>query len=334
MTSHRLGLLFLALAVWTLPARAQDHYLVCPNSPGAVYAQDQGFGTTLGWGAFQPSPPTYMIGVGSAERQYSSQRVTASACGLVRYGFASMDVLASVDHGTLDGCMRSWNAFASAGAELQFFDRLFVQSSTLPSGSIVTVKIVAVTTRGNRTFVTRHLAGNPCGEGTFTNTPSPNGTYTVRYQAASTNGLILHSRQLTQSDGSTYRTWITNAMVGGSIYLSGSVYPSVSINLSASHNKNSERASDQCSVFITARALETNYTLTSASGTVYPPEYEPSVEVAAYGTNQFVVAAPPGMVLQTVGALGDGAAWSAASSNLIAPFSFTNNAGFFRAAAP
>jgi hypothetical protein len=167
----------------------------------------------------------------------------------------------------------------------------------------------------------------------FSNTPSPSSTYTVGYVAGTTNGSQMHRRDLTQWDGNAYRIWITNAMVGGSIYLSGRVNPSVSLSLSASHGKNSERVADRCSIFITAHALETNYTLTSASGTVYPPEYEPRVEVAAYGTNQFVIAAPAGMLLQTVDALGDAAAWSAAS-NLIAPFSFTNNAGFFRAAAP
>ncbi len=44
-------------------------------------------------------------------------------------------------------------------------------------------------------------------------------------------------------------------------------------------------------------------------------------------------AAPAGMLLQMVSGLGDNADWSNASSKRITRMEFTNNAGFFRAAA-
>lgn len=318
----------LAFALALPMTQAQDFELVCPNNPSAVYAQDDGFGTMLGWSAFQPSPPTFLIGAGAAERQYSTQRILANGYGLVRYGFASMEVSASVDHGSSGGIPLSLKGYASASAELRFRDRLFVQSTTLPDGSIVTVKVVAVTTRGTRIISTRYVNGST------TNVVSPYGTYTVRYQAATTNGLLMHTQQLTEGNGSAYRIWITNAMVGGSIYLSGSVFPAVTINLSPGQNKNYEGAKDQCSVFITVRSLDTNVTLTSASGTVYPPEDVQGVEVAPYGTNEFLVAAPAGMLLQTVSGLGDDASWAQVSSSIITRLSFTNPAAFYRAAAP
>jgi hypothetical protein len=325
---HKRNLILVLMSLCAACVQAQTHELVCPNNAGAVYAQDAGFGTSLGWSAYQPSPPTYLLGVGGAERQRSSQRVLANGYGLVRYGFAIMEVSASVDNGYIGITPQSFNGYASAGTELRFRDRLYVQSPTLPDGAIVTVKVVAVTTRGTRIISTRYV------DGSVTDLVAPNGTYTVRYQAATTNGLLMHSRQLTQADGSAYRIWITNAMVGGIIYLDGSVFPSVTINLSSVQNKNYEAAKDQCSVFITVRSLDTNVTLLSASGAVYPPEENLGLEVAPYGTNEFLVAAPAGMLLQTITGLGDDIAWSSASSNIIARLAFTNESAFFRAASP
>lgn len=302
--------------------------MIGPTNPNAVSAYDAGFGNMLGWNMYQPSPPTFLVGVGAAERSYSSQRIRANGYGLVRYGFAIMEVSGSVDNGSIDGVPKSFKGDANASAELRFRDRLFVESASLPDGSIVTVKVVAVTTRGNRNIFTRYV------DGSTTNTVSPFANYTVGYSAATTNGGLMHKRELTQANGSVYLVLVTNAMVGGSIYLSGSVFPSASVNVTANQNKNYEATKDQCSVFITARSLDPNVTLTSASGTVYPPEDTLGVEVAPYGTNEFVVAAPPGMLLQTVNDVGDDAAWSHASSNAITRLAFTNNAGFFRAAAP
>lgn len=298
------------------------------SNPEAVWAQVSNFGFTSGWSIYQPSPPTFLLGVGAAERSYSSQLIRANGYGYVRYGFAIMEVSGSVDNGSINSVPQSLNGNARANAELRFLDRLSVESATLPGGSIVTVKIVMVTSRANRTFYTRYV------DGSTANTLSPYGSYTVSYSAATTNGSYMHGRELNHPDGNKYLIIITNAMVGGRITLFGRVSPSASVNVTANQNKNYESAKDQCSVFITARSLDPNVTLTSASGTVYPPEDSLGVEVAPYGTNEFVVAAPPGMLLQTVNGLGDDAGWSNASSNVIARLAFTNNAGFFRAAAP
>jgi hypothetical protein len=309
--------------VFINPTRAQDHELIGPTDTYAISAQNHGYGINPGWSMYQPSPPTFLLGVGGAQTTYGSQRVYANGYGMVRYGFASMEVSGTVENG-----VSSLNGQARAGAELRFRDRLFVESPTLPDGSIVTVKIVAVTTRGTRIIHTGYFSGST------TSVVSPYGYYTLSYSVGTTNGGLMHGRELTQADGSVYRIWITNAMVGGSIFLAGSVAPNATITVYPSQNKSYESAKDQCSVFITARSLDTNVTLTSASGAVYPPEDTQGIEVIPYGTNEYLIAAPAGMLLQTVSGLSDNADWSNASSNLITRLNFTNNAGFFRAAAP